>query len=256
MLNFKLQTTDPNNSPVLIAHGLFGSSKNWASLARRLSDEFCVYAADLRNHGDSPWFDSHSYFDLAHDLKGFIEAHGNKMHIIGHSMGGKAAMVLALMAPELIDRLIIVDIGPENYTSAQHQDIQNFYINAMQRIDLGSIRDRMSVEKALAESQIDQPLTHFFTQSLDLQKKSWKFNLDVLAKEMPKIISFPDLNMKSEKDCLFLAGSDSDYITREMRPKIKSLFPNARFIKIPNAGHWPHVENPFAFESAVRAFFC
>jgi len=236
--------------PVLIVHGLYGSARNWGIISKRLAKDRRVIAVDQRNHGDSPWYQSNSYFDMAEDLTKVIAQVGVPMNIIGHSMGGKAAMILALEHPKLVDRLCVADIAPVGYSHDQSQ-----YIKAMRSVDLSKIEKRSEAISALAK-QIEEPALHsFFTQSLDLKNRRWKLNLDVLEQEMPKIIGFPKIDKQFEKPTLFLSGADSTYVTPEMRPQIKALFPTARFAKIPNAGHWLHAEQPRAFEASLRVFF-
>jgi len=249
MLNTLLNASDGDASPLLIVHGLYGSGRNWGVIAKRLSDRGPVVAVDMRNHGDSFWADSHSYEDMAKDLADVIEAQGGPMDVVGHSMGGKAAMVLALTRPELVRRLIIADIAPVAYTHSQIH-----FIEAMRAVDLSTVVKRSDASAQLATSVADTGLQAFFTQSLDLKEKRWKLNLNVLADEMPKILGFPDIAGGFDKPTLFLTGAQSDYVTAEHRPKIKTLFPTARFAKIPDAGHWLHADQPRAFEASVRAF--
>ena len=234
---------------VLIVHGLYGSARNWGVISKRLARDRRVIAVDQRNHGDSPWFQSNSYFDMAEDLAEVIAHLGEPMNIVGHSMGGKAAMILALEHPELVERLCVADIAPVRYSHDQSR-----YIQAMKSVDLSKIEKRSEAISALAK-QIEDPALHsFFTQSLDLKNRRWKLNLGVLEQEMPKIIGFPKIDKRFEKPTLFLSGADSTYVTRDMRPQIKALFPTARFAKIPNAGHWLHADQPRPFEASLRVF--
>ncbi|MEQ9258795.1 MAG: alpha/beta fold hydrolase [Roseovarius sp.] len=240
----------PTEAPtLLIAHGLYGSGRNWGVIAKRLSDARQVLAVDMRNHGRSPWEKSHAYPDLAADLAEVIEAHGGPMDVLGHSMGGKAAMVLALTRPELVNRLIVADIAPVPYSHDQSQ-----HIAAMRRLDLSKIERRSDAQEMLAEHVEDPTLQSFFLQSLDVKEGRWLLNLDVLEAEMPRIIGFPRMEGAFEGDALFLSGAGSDYVRREDRPEIKRLFPRARFAKIPGAGHWLHAEKPREFEAAVRGW--
>ena len=249
MLNTLLNGTQGAKPPLLIVHGLYGSGRNWGVIAKRLSDERQVIAVDQRNHGDSPWTERHGYEDMAGDLAEVIEAHGGKADVLGHSMGGKAAMVLALTRPELVNRLILADIAPVAY---EHSQIQ--YIEAMRAVDLGSIEKRSDANDQLARHVPEPTLRSFFTQSLDIKEKRWKLNLDLLAEEMPKIIGFPEIEGRFDGPTLFLSGGESDYVAPEHRARIKALFPESRFAKIPGAGHWLHAEKPREFEAAVRAY--
>ncbi|MGI3168623.1 alpha/beta fold hydrolase [Pseudooceanicola sp. C21-150M6] len=234
--------------PLIIAHGLFGSGRNWGVIAKRLSGTRKVIAVDMRNHGESPRFDTNSYTDMAGDLAEVIAATG-PAHLLGHSMGGKAAMAAALLHPAGIESLIVADIAPVGYAHSQSDKI-----DAMEAVDLGTISRRSEAAEALAGQGIDPALQSFFTQSLDIQNRRWRFNLPVLRDEMDKIIGFPDLAGQFARPALFLAGADSDYVTREARPKIQDLFPAARFAKIPGAGHWLHADKPREFVAAVDAF--
>lgn len=249
MLNV-LKHGDPTDRPVLlIAHGLYGSARNWGMIAKNLASDRQVWAVDMRNHGLSPWHDSHTYEDMAGDLATMIEAAGAPCDLLGHSMGGKASMMLALTRPELVNRLVVADIAPVSYSHSQLQ-----YIDAMKSIDLDQIAKRSDAREQL-ETVVDDPtLVSFFTQSIDIKSKKWRLNLDVLADEMPEIMAFPDIEGTFGGATLFLSGAQSDYVKRDDRDHIKSLFPKAKFIKIPGAGHWLHAEKPREFEAAVAAW--
>ena len=234
---------------LLIAHGLYGSARNWGVISKRLSDSRQVVAADMRNHGSSPWFETHSYPDMAEDLAALLEELEGPFDVLGHSMGGKAAMMLALTRPDLVNRLIVADIAPVTYSHSQIQ-----YIEAMKSVDLSRIESRSDVNAQL-EGKVDNPaLISFFTQSIDIKEKQWRLNLETLGAEMPKVMSFPDISGHYDGKVMFLTGADSDYVTREHRPKIKALFPKAQFVKIPDAGHWLHADRPRAFEAAIRTW--
>lgn len=240
MLNV-LTHGDPANPTLLIAHGLFGSGRNWGVIAKRLSDRFHVICPDMRNHGSSPWHDTQSYFDMAGDLAALLDG---PTYVLGHSMGGKAAMVLALQHPQLVEKLIVADIAPVAYGHSQTQ-----HIDAMRAVDLSAIERRSD-----AGAGLDAEVRDFLLQSLDVKEKRWKYNLDALEAEMPKIIGFPDVSGTYEGPTLFLTGADSDYVLPEHRPAIKALFPTARFAKLPGAGHWLHAQKPREFEATVRTF--
>lgn len=249
MLNTITHGSATGKTPLLIAHGLYGSARNWGVIAKRLSDERQVIAVDMRNHGDSPRTKSHTYPELAEDLAEVVAAHGGQMDVIGHSMGGKAAMMLALNHPEAVRRLVVADIAPVAYGHSQVQ-----YIHAMKSLDLEAIERRPEAAAQLAEAGVDPALQSFFTQSLDLPNKRWKLNLDTLADQMPNIMSFPQTEASWDGPALFLSGSESDYVLPEHRDEIRARFPAARFAKLPGAGHWLHAEKPREFEAAVRVF--
>jgi pimeloyl-ACP methyl ester carboxylesterase len=158
-------------------------------------------------------------------------------------------MMLALSHPEMVRRLVVADIAPVAYGHTQIQ-----FIDAMRQVDLTSITRRSEAQARLGELGVEPALQSFFTQSLDLPNKRWLLNLDALADQMPNIMSFPDTQAAWDGVALFLSGAASDYVLPEHRPQVKARFPNARFAKIPGAGHWLHAEKPREFEAAVRAF--
>jgi pimeloyl-ACP methyl ester carboxylesterase len=236
--------------PILIAHGLFGSARNWGVIAKRLSEGRRVLCVDMRNHGDSPWTDSHTYPELAQDLAEVIAAHGGQADVLGHSMGGKAAMALALLHPAAVRHLIVADIAPVAYGHTQQH-----LIDAMRALDLSTGNTRRDADAQLVTHVPEDGVRAFLLQSLDVKGRRWRLNLDTLERCMPQILGWPDLPGVFDGPALFLSGALSDYVKPEHRPAIKSLFPNAKFAKVPGAGHWLHAERPRAFEAAVSAFF-
>lgn len=240
------ETTAP---PLLIAHGLFGSGRNWGVIAKRLSDEREVIAVDMRNHGNSPWFDGHSYPEMAGDLAEVIEEIDRPADVLGHSMGGKAAMMLALNRPELVNRLIVADIAPVAYSHSQAHNIK-----AMQAVDLSQVSKRSDAAAQLAPLLEDDALVPFFLQSLDVPNRRWRLNFTALTRAMPDILSFPQTKARFDGPTLFLSGSESDYVTHAHRARIRALFPAARFMKIPGASHWLHADKPREFEAALRGW--
>jgi pimeloyl-ACP methyl ester carboxylesterase len=243
--------TPTSAPPLLIAHGLFGSARNWGVIARRLSDRREVLAVDMRNHGDSPRFPTQSYADMAADLAGVIAAHGGRADVLGHSMGGKAAMMLALTEGAMVNRLVVADIAPVAYSHDQTR-----HITALRALDLSGLTSRAEADKRLAAAVTDPALRAFFLQSLDLRATPprWRINLDVLEAEMPKIIGWPQVAGRFDGPTLFLSGALSHYVLPDYRDAIRTLFPAARFAKLPGAGHWLHAEKPRAFEETVRVF--
>ncbi|KIC50970.1 alpha/beta fold hydrolase [Tateyamaria sp. ANG-S1] len=240
---------DRDGTPLLIAHGLYGSGRNWGVIAKRLSDTRRVITVDMRNHGHSFWSDDHSYADLAGDLAEVIDTLGGPMDVVGHSMGGKAAMMLALSRPDTVHRLVVGDIAPVSYGHSQIQ-----YIEAMRAVDLSSVTRRSDANAQLAAHGVEPALCSFLTQSLDVAERRWRLNVDALAANMPAILGFPDVSETFDGPTLFLSGGQSDYVTPDYRPTIRALFPAARFVKIPGAGHWLHADDPRAFEGTVRAY--
>ncbi len=253
--------------PLLIAHGLFGSARNWGAIARRLAADRPVLAVDMRNHGTSPWTEGHGYPDLARDLAQVIEAEvieaeaggaeaggagkGGAADVLGHSMGGKAAMALALTRPELLGRLVVADIAPVAYRHTQMP-----YLIAMRDMELSGLATRSEADARLADRIDDPSIRAFLLQSLDLKADPprWRLNLATLGREMDTILGWPDLTGRFDGPALFLSGGASDYVRPEQRETIRALFPAARFAKIPGAGHWLHAERPRDFATAVAAF--
>ncbi len=238
---------------LLIVHGLFGSARNWGAIAKRLSDTREVVSVDMRNHGESFRDPSHGYDDLASDLAAVIEAVGAPMDVLGHSMGGKAAMVLALRRPELVRRLLVADIAPVAYGHSQ-----NHLIAAMRALPLEGLKSRSEADAALAEAVTDPGVRAFLLQSLDLRQAPprWRLNLDALEAEMDRITGWPeDVAGAYVGPALFLSGARSDYVLPEHRPAIKALFSEAKFAKLPDAGHWLHAEAPRPFEATARMWF-
>ncbi|MBU2944160.1 alpha/beta fold hydrolase [Shimia thalassica] len=249
MLNYIEYGTRTDKPDLMIVHGLFGSGRNWGAIGKRLARERRVISVDQRNHGDSPWFDTHSYEDMAGDLAEVIEAQDGPMDVLGHSMGGKATMVLSLTRPELLRSLLVADIAPVTYAHDQSQ-----HIASMRAVDLSAVEKRSDAVTQLEEALDDPALRSFFTQSLDVTNKRWKLNLDVLEAEMPKILGFPDIDGQFDGPTLFLSGANSEYMKPEYRPVIRAHFPQARFAKLSGAGHWLHAEQPRAFISSVQAW--
>lgn len=250
MLAYDILGTDTAHPPILIVHGLFGSGRNWGVIAKRLSRDRRVVTVDMRNHGDSPRESSQGYPDMAEDLAAVIDEIGGPVDVVGHSMGGKAAMILALTRPELVHALLVADIAPVAYDHSQ-----SHLIDAMQALDLGTLDTRTDADAALAASIDTKSVRAFLLQSLDLRAKRWKLNLDVLARDMELITGFPEVTGHYDGPTLFLSGGDSDYVQPDHRARIKALFPEAKQAKIPGTGHWLHAEKPRDFEASVRAFF-
>lgn len=246
MLNTITYGDPTDKPPLLIAHGLFGSARNWGVISKRLSDDRMVTAVDMRNHGESPRAQTNGYDDMAADL---AEVLSDGSDVLGHSMGGKTVMALALSHPERLRRIVVADIAPVAYSHTQLP-----LIEAMRRIDLTEVETRRDADTQLAKFEDDPGVRAFLLQSLDVKARKWRLNLDVLEAEMDRIIGFPEISGQFDGPALFLSGANSTYVLPEHRDRIKSLFPKARFAKIPGAGHWLHADNPRAFETAVRVF--
>lgn len=236
--------------PLVIAHGLFGSGRNWGVIARNLAVRRDVLAVDMRNHGASFRADTQSYADMAGDLAAVVASVGGA-DVLGHSMGGKAAMQLALTNGALVRRLVVADIAPVAYGHDQSK-----HIAAMRGLDLTGLTSRMEADRRLSAVVEEPALRAFFLQSLDLKAHPpvWRLNLDVLEAEMPGIVGWPGTQGQFDGPALFLTGSESHYVKPEHRETIRALFPAARFAKLIGAGHWLHADRPREFEETVRVF--
>ena len=251
MLNHTDHGTPSALPTLLIVHGLFGSARNWGAIARRLADARRVVTVDMRNHGESFHAEGHGYADLAADLAEVIAEIGGPVDVVGHSMGGKAAMQLALTRADLVNRLVVADIAPVAYGHSQAH-----LTRAMRALDLTGVTTRTEADRRLQGAVDDPGLRAFLLQSLDLKGDAprWRLNLDVLEREMEGITGWPGTDGRFEGPTLFLTGALSDYVRPEHRAGIKRLFPNARFAKLPGAGHWLHADKPREFEAALRTF--
>lgn len=251
MLNTILHGEPTDEPALVIAHGLFGSARNWGGVAKRLARDRRVVAVDLRNHGDSFHDDDQSYAAMADDLAEVIAAHGGQADLLGHSMGGKAAMVLALREPSIVHRLIVADIAPAAYDHSQIEKVR-----ALQSLDLSHVSRRSDADAALAERVPDPVLRAFLLQSLAIaeERAVWKLNLSALADQMPQIMGFPKIEGSYLAPTLFLTGEKSEYVSAEHLSAVSLYFPNARRQEIAGVGHWMHAEAPAVFVQAVQGF--
>ena len=240
--------------PVAILHGLFGSGRNWRSVAQRLAARHRVLTFDLRNHGASPWADGMSYAEMVEDLRASLRARRlEHAALLGHSMGGKVAMLMALLHPGEVDRLVIVDIAP-----AANPPNLLAYIRAMRAIDLRGVTRRAEVDAALAGAVPDPAERAFLLQNLVIDENAahWRLNLEAIERDFPQIAGFPDLPAGTAYPgpALFVAGARSNYVQPQHEPGIRRLFPRARIMRIEGAGHWVHAEQPQALLQAVAPF--
>ena len=252
MLNHSITGTE-GGLPILMVHGLFGQGRNLGALARRLADARRVVTVDMRNHGDSFHDPDHSYPALADDLARLIADLGGRVDLVGHSMGGKASMVLALTRPELVRKLVVMDIAPVAYGHSQ-----SHLIDAMESLDLEIVDRRSAADAALAR-QIDDPgVRAFLLQSLDLKSdpKAWRLNLKALRDQMDALTGWPDdLPQGSfEGPVLEIAGERSDYVTDTGQAALRAHFPQARVVRVKGAGHWLHADAPEAVAQILITF--
>lgn len=241
--------------PLLILHGLLGASGNWHTLSGKLfSQAFHVFTLDLRNHGRSPHSDVFDYPTMASDVEAFMDKHGlETAHVVGHSMGGKAAMYLATTAPDRLGRLVVVDIAPKAYP-ARHEHI----LTALQAVHPPDYDDRSAIDAALAEHIDARPIRQFLLKNLTLDSETktyrWQMNLDALVRNYDRVNEPLPAPAVFDGPTLFVRGERSDYIRDEDRSRITQHFPQARLVTIPGAGHWVHADAPDAFGEAVMDF--
>ena len=251
MLNTVLHPGPEGQTPLLIVHGLFGSARNWGAIAKRLGATRPVLAVDMRNHGDSFRAPSQGYADMAGDLAEVIAAHGGTADVLGHSMGGKAAMQLALTHGALVRRLVIADIAPVAYGHTQTP-----LVDAMEAMDIATLTSRRDADAALAQRVADPGVRAFLLQSLDLRADPpvWKLNLPVLRSAMPQLVGWPGTAGRFDGPTLVISGGASEYVTPAHRPLFDAQVPQAQHAVLPGVGHWLHAEAPGPFVEAVAAF--
>jgi pimeloyl-ACP methyl ester carboxylesterase len=254
--------------PLVIVHGLYGSSDNWVSIARDLSDRFEVYVVDQRNHGQSPHSPQHDYPSMREDLREFMDARGiQKAVLIGHSMGGKTVMRFAEAWPDRVQVLISVDIAPKSYrnlalasrTAANHSNM----IEAMRRLDLSKIKSREDADRALALSIGSERIRSFLLKNLRREKGGdfgWRINLEAIEGNLDAIFEGMDREAVLARGgitgfpVLFISGGESEYIRVTDHQFILDIFPTAEFVTIPGAGHWVHAEQPALLVKTIRYF--
>ena len=261
--------------PVVFVHGLFGQGKNWTTIAKGLADSHRVTLLDLPNHGHSPWTDRADYLDMAELVADELENLGGPATLVGHSMGGKVVMQLALRRPELLRALVVVDIAPVEYpvsggrTDDPDEEASPFaaYIEAMQGLDLDRLAARRDADEALKPAVPSRMVRSFLLQSLVREGLGnreggapdgwrWRLNLDLLARDLGELRGFPAPPPGATFDgpVLWIAGANSTYILPEDRPHMDALFPATRLVRIKGAGHWVHSEQPEVFLATLRRF--
>ncbi|MFB9765305.1 alpha/beta fold hydrolase [Nocardioides kongjuensis] len=245
-----------SGAQVVFCHGLFGQGRNWTQHARDLATDHRVVLVDMPNHGSSPWTDNMDYMAIAEQLAATLRSKGPSV-VVGHSMGAKVAMILALRFPELVERLCVVDMSPATY-----RDDSSFraHIDAMMAIDLPHEASRADADTLLRAAVPDDPVRSFLLQSLRRTPHGWRWqlNLEVLRDELPAIMGWPTEAIAGLRSyagpVLWVAGKNSNYVTEEHQVAMQTLFPAVRTVVIPGAGHWVHAEQPLAFRDHLRAF--
>lgn len=247
------QLGNEDKTTLIFLHGLLGSGRNLRSLAKRFVADYRVILPDLRNHGKSPHDEGMNYVSMANDLSLLIqELNIKQATLIGHSMGGKVAMVSALQSIDLIDALVILDIAPVTYNSDLFQVIDNLL-----SIDLSMIRSRQDADHALAKIYPDTLFRHFLLQNLiqSAGQLQWRANLEILRDNMSDIDQFPDIGQyQFNKPTLFLGGKNSEYIQDKDQATIKHYFPMAEMQMLDDAGHWLHIDQPQIVYEKIQGF--
>ncbi len=238
--------------PLIILHGLFGSGDNWVTVTKPLAENFQVFVLDQRNHGRSPHSAEHSYPSMTADLVEFIEGYNlDSPFVLGHSMGGKTAIQLALTHPDLVSKLIVVDISPRYYTP-HHQDV----IAGLSAVDLVNLKSREQAEAAMLPHLPEVGVRQFLLKNLYRTESGgfdWRMNLKDIIKNIENI-GTENTGRPFNKPTLFLRGEKSRYIQEDDRVIISSLFSNSKIETIAGAGHWVQAEKPKEFVESVIHF--
>jgi pimeloyl-ACP methyl ester carboxylesterase len=243
-------------SLVVFCHGLFGQGKNWATVAKRLADDHRVLLVDMPNHGRSAWTETFDYLAAADQVAGLLSAE-DPVALVGHSMGGKVAMLVALRHPELVARLCVVDVSPVDYA---HTSEFAGYISAMQQLDLGGLERRSQADEQLAEAVPNPVVRSFLLQNLRHHgdEWSWQPNLDLLGRDIETIGGWPEQDLSGltpyDRPVLWVAGAKSGYISDEYAAAMDRWFPRNRRVTVKQAGHWVHSEQPDVFVDVLRRF--
>jgi pimeloyl-ACP methyl ester carboxylesterase len=257
-----------NGPALIILHGLYGSSDNWVSVARHLSVANTVYLVDMRNHGRSPHLPEHTYETMCSDIKELVEMEGIcNVRLLGHSMGGKTAMLYAMKYPSDLSGLIVVDIAPVNYTSVDSYNNQVIdhlnIVHAMLSVDFSKIKSRVEIGDELEKTIHNITIRQFIMKNVHRNHDGtfgWKLNIDAISKCLPQIMGFISNGPFTKNDeldklpVLFIRGGLSDYILPEYYPIIKNIFVRAQIVTIPEAGHWVHAEQSAKFMDLVKQF--
>lgn len=243
-------------APLLILHGLFGSSDNWQQIVKNLTTQFTVITPDLRNHGQSFWSEQFTYQAMAEDVAALLDTLqiGQEVAIVGHSMGGKVAMLLAAQYSNLLQKLVVVDIAPRYY-AIHHQTI----LAALNSLPLAQLQSRQEADNFLAQTLEEITLRQFLLKNLyrkEDQSFAWRINLPVLTAQIENVgQALPaELFGQFAKPTLFIRGEQSNYIQEADQASIVSAFPKATIHTIAQAGHWVHAEKPQAFVQALVDF--
>jgi pimeloyl-ACP methyl ester carboxylesterase len=264
------RTVGGSGPHVVFVHGLFGQGRNWTTIAKGLAADHRVTLLDLPNHGHSPWTERIDYLDMAELVATELERLGEPVTLVGHSMGGKVAMQLALRRPELLRALVVVDIAPVEYplqggrTDDPDEEASPFaaFIAGMRAMDLERVATRDDADAALEAAVPSRMVRSFLLQSLVRDGVGadggwrWRLNLELLERDLGELRGFPDPPRGATFDgpVLWIAGAQSTYVLPDDRPRMDALFPATRLVKIKGAGHWVHSEQPEVFLETLRQF--
>jgi len=242
-----------DGEPLIVLHGLFGSLDNWRSISARLSGQFTVFALDQRNHGASAHAAEMDYLLMAQDVVEFLDKRGiSHCHVLGHSMGGKTAMQLALSYPNRVNKLIVADIAPRSYPPWHEQ-----MIGGMLDLDLAHFQSRTQMEAALAPAVPDLPTRRFLLKNVVRgpgNRFAWRMGLEQIDANYSRLTQAVLAGEPFEKPVLFIRGADSDYILESDFCEIRRLFPQAEIKTLPDAGHLLHIQTPQEFVRVVTEF--
>ena len=245
-----------SGKPLLVLHGLFGSLGNWGWHSKQLAEEFAVVGVDLRNHGDSPHSDQLDYQAMAEDVRQLMAELGlDSCSIVGHSMGGKVAMQLALSYPDLVERLVVVDIAPVAYP--EDADGHMNVLAAMDAVRLDELKSRTEAEETLKDYIDEDAVRKFVLTNLvrnDEGGFDWRLNKKAIRENYPALRAAPVMDRSFTKPVLFVKGSLSNYILPEHQAAIEEMFPEAEVKTILGAGHWLHAEQPKALQNLLLNF--
>lgn len=246
---------DGEGLTVAFMHGLFGQGKNFQSIAKSLAPDFRSVLVDLPNHGESAWTDTIDYTQMADAIADELRGIADRLAVVGHSLGGKVAMTLALRHPDLVERLVVVDISP-----VDHSEMSEFahYLDSLAEIDLSAIGSRRDADDDLAQRVGSRTIRGFLLQNLirTADGWGWKANLDLLRRDLPTIGGFPQGLEKRpyEGSVLWVAGAKSNYVRDEYADTMRRLFPAVRKVVVKDAGHWVHSEQRDTFTAILRYF--
>jgi pimeloyl-ACP methyl ester carboxylesterase len=253
-----LHTTElgESGSRVVFCHGLFGQGRNFTGIGKQLAERHRVTLVDMPDHGQSPWSERFDYLAAADQVAALLSA-DDPVALVGHSMGGKISMLVALRHPELVERLVVVDVSPVPY---DHSAEFEGYLRAMRAIDLDTLASRAEADQALREAVPNPTVRGFLLQSLRREADGWRWylHLDLLARDLDLITDWPEDRLAGTAPyagpVLWIGGAESDYTHADYVAAMDRWFPHNRRVRIKGAGHWVHSEQPDVFVEVLRRF--